>query len=58
MAWGQGPRNCQKKCMVSCDSVVQSQLLFMIEKIHTSCDCSMADYFDHEHYTNHSRDTR
>ena len=57
----QGPRNRRRKCMESADSAVPSQLQFMIEMIdekHTLCDCSLADYLEHEHYMNQSWDTR
>ena len=39
-------RICHRKCMVSADSTVLSQLSFVIEKIdgkHTLCGCSRVD---------------
>ena len=55
-AGGQGP---QRKRMVSADSLAQSQLPFVLEKIdgkHTLCGCSREDYLDCEHYVNQSWD--
>ena len=59
IAEGQGLRNRHRKCMGSADSVAQSQLPFVIEKIdgkHTLCGCSRVDYLDCEHYMNQSWD--